>query len=181
LEFPPKPEKQPNNQQLDGTDFYILHVTDIHFDPNYTIGANADCKRERERDRERERERERKRERERESFWNANFFKHKIKKGGEPICCRPDDGPTKRPAAFWGDYNCDLNENMFVSFFEFVSKMQPQPNAIVYTGDSAPHNIWAQSVNGQIQRNSDIANLFQTYLPNIPLFPSLGNHESKSC
>lgn len=47
LTFPPKPKKTLPNNKLDATDFYILHVTDIHYDPNYTVGANANCKQER--------------------------------------------------------------------------------------------------------------------------------------
>uniref|UniRef100_A0A1I8IQP2 Saposin B-type domain-containing protein n=1 Tax=Macrostomum lignano TaxID=282301 RepID=A0A1I8IQP2_9PLAT len=70
----PKPPVKPISPPKSGAPrLRILHLSDVHIDALYSVGASADC--------------------------------------GLPTCCRRSDGmppSSKRRAAYWGDYNCDL-------------------------------------------------------------------------
>ncbi|XP_003391045.3 PREDICTED: sphingomyelin phosphodiesterase-like, partial [Amphimedon queenslandica] len=49
---------------------------------------------------------------------------------------------------------------------------------IYLTGDLPAHNDWEQTKSGQVSIFNKIIGLFNEYLPNKPLFYSIGNHES---
>ncbi|XP_019855307.1 PREDICTED: sphingomyelin phosphodiesterase-like [Amphimedon queenslandica] len=121
----------------------ILHISDIHWDPQYTPGLQAQC--------------------------------------DEPLCCRPPipKGESNNSAGFWGDpRQCDLPMQTLLNLIEYLNDTQDQFDWIYLTGDLPPHNIWNQTQDDQIYIFNKIINLFYEYLPNKPLFFSVGNHES---
>eukprot|EP00005_Dracoamoeba_jomungandri_P012013 CAMPEP_0174277712 /NCGR_PEP_ID=MMETSP0439-20130205/61080_1 /TAXON_ID=0 /ORGANISM="Stereomyxa ramosa, Strain Chinc5" /LENGTH=594 /DNA_ID=CAMNT_0015370055 /DNA_START=264 /DNA_END=2048 /DNA_ORIENTATION=+ len=99
---------------------------------------------------------------------------------GEPICCRPPNPPgTKRKAGKWGDYNCDSPRIVFDSMLDFInSTFGNTISYAVFTGDIPPHDVWMVTRNESIDDSNYIANTFKSKLPEIPLYPAVGNHES---
>ena len=49
---------------------------------------------------------------------------------------------------------------------------------VYLTGDLPAHNDWEQTKSGQVSIFNRMISLFNEYLPNKPLFYSIGNHES---
>uniref|UniRef100_A0A1X7UA88 Saposin B-type domain-containing protein n=1 Tax=Amphimedon queenslandica TaxID=400682 RepID=A0A1X7UA88_AMPQE len=120
----------------------ILHISDIHWDPQYTPGLQAQC--------------------------------------DEPLCCRPPipKGESNNSAGYWGEPLCDLPMQTLINLMEHFNDTQDQFDWIYLTGDLPPHNVWNQTQDDQIYVFNKIINLFYEYLPNKPLFFSVGNHES---
>lgn len=102
-------------------------------------------------------------------------------KCGEPLCCRADDGPgtsANNTAGVFGDYACDTSMNTFESFLQQLQLLDPQPDFIIFTGDSPPHDIWKQSREGNLASLTTQSQLFASFLPSIPVYSVLGNHAS---
>lgn len=93
----------------------------------------------------------------------------------EPLCCRAWLGPGK--AGDYGSPNCDspllLIENMLQHVKEHV-----QMDYAIFTGDVPAHNIWNQSREDILGAITAVSDLLSKYLPNIKIYPALGNHES---
>jgi sphingomyelin phosphodiesterase len=51
-------------------------------------------------------------------------------------------------------------------------------DAIYWTGDIPPHNIWNQNKQDQIKAYKVLIELFKKHFPNIMVLPSVGNHET---
>ena len=100
----------------------------------------------------------------------------------EPLCCRWSDGPPKSPskaAGKWGDYRkCDLPLILFENSLKHIADTHKDIDAIYWTGDLPPHDVWNQT------REENLANLkfssamMRKYFKGIPIFPTIGNHES---
>ncbi|XP_052822230.1 sphingomyelin phosphodiesterase isoform X2 [Octopus bimaculoides] len=103
-------------------------------------------------------------------------------KCGEPLCCRKSNGPPAKAAdgaGKWGDYrNCDLPPRTMDNLFNHLRNIQDQFDYIIWTGDLPPHNIWNQSRSDQTKVINILTQYFLKYLPNKPMFPVVGNHES---
>jgi hypothetical protein len=94
---------------------------------------------------------------------------------GEPICCHASDGVGT--SGYWGDYNCDAPPQLVNSLFSYIAAMQPTPpDFIIYTGDSPAHDIWNQSQAANLAAFDFVFNAFAQHLPDVPIFPAIGNH-----
>jgi sphingomyelin phosphodiesterase len=49
---------------------------------------------------------------------------------------------------------------------------------IIWTGDLPPHDVWNQTKDDQLHVLKETVAQLAHYFPNVPIFPSLGNHES---
>uniref|UniRef100_A0A1I8IP86 Sphingomyelin phosphodiesterase n=1 Tax=Macrostomum lignano TaxID=282301 RepID=A0A1I8IP86_9PLAT len=181
----PKPPVKPILPPKSGAPrLRILHLSDVHIDVLYSVGASADC--------------------------------------GLPTCCRRSDGmppSSKRRAAYWGDYNCDLPwwtaDNSFkqiardrqwedtapldhsighpvtiklINFhqvqYKTCTRRSPvdaaleQFDLIYFTGDLPDHHVWEQTRQEEIALYSGFTQLVQKYFPGVPLVVAMGNHES---
>ncbi|XP_038051985.1 sphingomyelin phosphodiesterase-like isoform X2 [Patiria miniata] len=100
---------------------------------------------------------------------------------GEPLCCRSNDKkPAKgKPAAGkWGDYRgCDTPTRVFENLLQTVAK-QHKIDFVYLTGDLPAHDVWNQTREDQTSIINQTTAMFQTYLPGIPVYPAVGNHES---
>ncbi|XP_064594947.1 sphingomyelin phosphodiesterase-like [Liolophura sinensis] len=100
----------------------------------------------------------------------------------EPLCCRADDGPPGRTvsaAGKWGDYrHCDIPLVTLENLFSHLNKTRHQFDYILWTGDLPAHDVWNQTREDQLGLVKTLTELFVKYLPNIPIYPALGNHES---
>ena len=78
-------------------------------------------------------------------------------KCGDPICCRQESGLPDDPkdaAGPWGDYLCDVPERTALNMLDFIRE-QIQPDAVIWTGDSIPHNVGSLTAdsNAEIMKN----------------------------
>lgn len=125
----------------------FLHITDIHYDPLYSINSPTKC-----------------------FLGNTGLG-----------CCHKYDIPLKNShkASKWGDYNCDLSYTFLDSTFKWIKKeFYNSTQFIIYTGDSAGHHDFSNSLSVVKKSIRDIHNLFTDYLPNKPVFNNLGNHDT---
>lgn len=99
---------------------------------------------------------------------------------GKPLCCRVDSGdaPTKeRSAQKWGDFLCDLNPLTMGNMFEYISN-EIKPQAILWGGDSIPHNVDTLEFNNNVDIMKSITKDVQQGLSNFRVFPTIGNHDT---
>ena len=48
----------------------------------------------------------------------------------------------------------------------------------MWTGDLVPHDVWETDKEENIMINDRLLDLVEQYLPNVPLYATLGNHEA---
>jgi len=99
-----------------------------------------------------------------------------------PMCCRNESGPPSNQsttAQKWGDTrNCDTNSVMLQNMVSTLAKLEPLPDFMVWTGDNPPHDIWEQSREENAQASLAVTQMLYNGLGYIPVFPTVGNHES---
>ncbi|XP_078571362.1 sphingomyelin phosphodiesterase-like isoform X2 [Branchiostoma floridae x Branchiostoma japonicum] len=99
----------------------------------------------------------------------------------EYLCCRASspvgkEGPV--PAGKWGDYRyCDTPLWTLENLLQHLAQKQSEFDYAIWTGDIPPHNIWNQSRADQLNALNVVTSMILKYLQ-IPIYPSLGNHES---
>ena len=92
-------------------------------------------------------------------------------------CCREYSIPIKpyRKANQWGDYNCDSPPLLVNKTIEWISKMDPPPDFIIYTGDSPGHHDITQTV----KKNWNAINFVTEQLYRFKrVYPNIGNHDT---
>ncbi|XP_041349363.1 sphingomyelin phosphodiesterase-like [Gigantopelta aegis] len=101
---------------------------------------------------------------------------------GEPLCCRSNDGkpgPGKAGAGKWGDYrHCDLSPDLVENLFQHLATKKDQFDFIIFTGDIPAHDVWNQTRDAQMKAVTDFSDMFDKYLPKIPVYHCVGNHDS---
>ena len=125
-----------------------MHISDIHLDTRYHIGGVDNC-----------------------VLGETGLG-----------CCREFDIP-KKPyghASEWGNYNCDAPIKLVNETFRWIRNNIGVNgiDAIIYTGDAVDHHDITQTIGNNLKEIDTIFQLFQEYFPNIPLFHSLGNHDT---
>ena len=79
-----------------------------------------------------------------------------------------------------GNYNCDAPELLVRSALKAMNISHPDPDFIVWTGDSAPH--WRDPNPPSEDYVANVTKLVFTQLdklfPNVPVIPALGNHDA---
>lgn len=89
-------------------------------------------------------------------------------------CCRYGD-PAEGGAGHWGSFGkCDTPPRTVELFMEQVSKMEL--SFVLWTGDSPPHDVNNYSFNNHTEYANQVTSLFKKYLPDVPVYPVLGNH-----
>ncbi|XP_032779473.2 sphingomyelin phosphodiesterase [Daphnia magna] len=122
----------------------VLHLSDIHWDPEYLEGSNAVC--------------------------------------GDPLCCRASSGEVVNAtdaAGYWGDRrDCDLPWRTVEKAVAHMAQQHPDTAYIIWTGDLTPHDTWSTDKDENLMIIDRLMTLIQQYFPTIPVYPTLGNHES---
>jgi sphingomyelin phosphodiesterase len=130
----------------------ILHLSDIHIDPDYTPGASANCK---------EPLCCRGKSSKHTSFW---------------------DRRKNKKANYWYTHDvpaCDIPEHFIHAAFKHISKTHKDLDLIYWTGDLPPHNVWEQELMDEHKRLIKlIADMLKQWFPNTPVHYTIGNHES---
>jgi sphingomyelin phosphodiesterase len=96
---------------------------------------------------------------------------------GEPVCCRPPDGPAASSAdtaGFFGDYNCDVPWSVLEVLAATVTQLNP--DVLFLTGDDPPHNVWRQSEEFNVNVTMNVSKLLASCVVGKPVYPTLGNH-----
>ncbi|XP_076252483.1 sphingomyelin phosphodiesterase 1-like isoform X2 [Rhynchophorus ferrugineus] len=99
---------------------------------------------------------------------------------GYPVCCKRNLGnPIKgTDAGTWGEYNCDIPPWLYLDALQYINNTHKDLDLVYFTGDIIDHAIWKDS---HQDNSNDIRFVFDHLaqsFPNIPILPTLGNHES---
>ena len=97
----------------------------------------------------------------------------------DALCCRPESGyPDKdeKPAGFYGDFMCDIPIWTAQLGLESIMEIRDL-DAIIWTGDNVPHDIWRLTEQEISQINERITWELQYRFPNKVILPIFGNHE----
>ncbi|CAG0922168.1 unnamed protein product [Notodromas monacha] len=138
-----KPPKKPINIPPNPVSVEMLHITDMHWDPEYVEGSEANC--------------------------------------NSPVCCRgaTNIGHIRQPAGRWGDYKCDTPMDAIIEMFAEIRTRHTRLELVIFTGDIAPHDIWAQTRRSNSELTQDATlKLLRGSFQDLPIFPVLGNHET---
>ena len=88
-------------------------------------------------------------------------------------------------ASEWGNYNCDAPIKLVNETFRWIRDNIGANgidangiDAIIYTGDAVDHHDITQTIGNNLKEIDTVFQLFSEYFPNIPLFHSLGNHDT---
>lgn len=95
-------------------------------------------------------------------------------KPGPPTLCR---GSTPGKSSRFGDYRCDSPKILVKSAFKAMKKYEPNPEFILWTGDSSAHDYNLNQSDIMSNLRFVTQNLHQTF-PGVPVIPVLGNHDS---
>ncbi|XP_077596610.1 sphingomyelin phosphodiesterase [Stigmatopora nigra] len=113
--------------------------------------------------------------------WDKEYVTGSAADCKEPLCCRNDSysPPWRRePAGYWGTYSkCDLPLWTVENLLQNVARSGPWDWAY-WTGDIPAHNVWSQTRKQQLSELTVITRIIQKYLPNVTVYPAIGNHES---
>ncbi|EFA84874.1 metallophosphoesterase domain-containing protein [Heterostelium album PN500] len=117
------------------------HITDIHFDKDYSVGGNI------------------------KDMCHINKQNINIR------------NYQKAPSV--GHYNCDSPYSLVESSFDFMVKTNPNPDFIIFTGDSTPH-VRHSELNKEVVLESikNSTAIIKQYFPKAKIYPSLGNHDA---
>jgi sphingomyelin phosphodiesterase len=93
------------------------------------------------------------------------------------ICCR-ENVTGQGSAGHYGSYNCDLPVTTLQFLADHIRSLDPQPDFVVYTGDNPDHKLWEKTRESQQSSSDFIVDFLAANLPNLTIYPALGNHES---
>lgn len=102
---------------------------------------------------------------------------------GEEIglgCCRDYDVPIEpyRTADVNGDANCDSPSNLIEDMFNFLATNYSDLDYVLWTGDSASHHIFSQSIRQNMRAVETVTDLLNQSMSNTQVYPSIGNHDT---
>jgi len=130
----------------------VLHLTDIHLQLGYTVGANANCGLPMCCD---------------PSVLEADQeFKNMTK------------SLKMKPASPVGEYHCDLPTWTAAKMLRNIRETHPDIAFILVTGDFPGHGTWHQNRTENLESTAWVVQLVKDVFSEVPVFPNIGNHES---
>lgn len=97
----------------------------------------------------------------------------------QPVCCRSNvtaKGNSTKKSGYWGSIGkCDLPLQTFDLFLKDLRKLDL--DAIIWTGDNTPHDIWQQSQSYNLNFTILQAQKIKQNT-NATVIGAMGNHES---
>lgn len=99
----------------------------------------------------------------------------------EPLCCHAGGVPAssggRRKAGHWGAFEtCDIPPRTFENMLKTVRDTQ-KIDYVIWTGDMVAHDVWNTSRAGNLDIIEYTVKSLEKYLPGVPIYPALGNHE----
>jgi len=148
VQFPKPPVRKHKAPKPEAPRMRILHLTDIHIDLDYQVGALADC--------------------------NQPLCCRNSSSDGEDM----SKVSPERKAGLWGDYrNCDSPLRTVENMFQHLAAREDF-DFVYWTGDLPAHDVWNQTRGDQLEHLSVLQELFLKYFSNRTIYPTLGNHEA---
>ena len=117
-------------------------------------------------------------------FWHISdlHLDYEYVPGGDSrhFCHQSDSNQTDDWVGPLGNYSCDSPFLLVESSLQAMQRHQPEPDFIVWTGDSAPHWRDPQPPDQNYITNVTkfVFSRLDKMFPNIPVVPALGNHDS---
>ncbi|XP_052775676.1 acid sphingomyelinase-like phosphodiesterase 3b [Mya arenaria] len=113
-------------------------------------------------------------------FWHVTDFHYdaNYSAAGDPTnMCHQGNGSHDNVGTY-GNYMCDSPWNLITSAIQAMYKIKPDPDFIIWTGDSVPHvddsDLDPDKVYMLI---GNVTNELVSVFPNTTLYPVLGNHD----
>ncbi|KAJ3333067.1 hypothetical protein HDU76_011755, partial [Blyttiomyces sp. JEL0837] len=97
------------------------------------------------------------------------------------LCCRSDSTTPSnitRPCSPYGDYGADAPQALAASALKFIPTVVPKIDLLILTGDLVPHSLWETTTQNVFSALETAVNLIKTNLPNVTIYPSVGNHDT---
>ena len=95
------------------------------------------------------------------------------------LCCRDDDGYPKNPKQQAGPYGslaqCDVPPSVLFKMADKINELEP--DALFWTGDITPHDMWDQSLEHVIRYSDYLTNFMQENLNDWATYVIDGNHD----
>lgn len=94
------------------------------------------------------------------------------------ICCRKVNGKTSKVglrSGPLGAYNCDAPMSLIEAMGDYINTII-EPDAIVWTGDSVPHDNYAQSFKDREKILQTLTDYFNQQFSDIKIYTSLKNY-----
>ncbi|GMT05039.1 hypothetical protein PENTCL1PPCAC_27213 [Pristionchus entomophagus] len=136
----------------------VLHLSDIHIDRDYTIGAEADCKNDNGKDTY--------------ALCCRDYPPTMVEAARA-------NSAIKSPAGKWGSiYNCDLPYRTFEAAMRHISQTHKDLDYIVITGDFEAHDMWDYTKEKTQANIANVTQVLNDNFPNTPIYESIGNHEA---
>lgn len=113
-------------------------------------------------------------------FWQVTDFHYDANYStkGNPwkMCHDSSDGSYSN--SIYGNYQCDSPWRLILSATAAMKRLHPDPDFILWTGDSVPH---VPDSTLDLQKNAqnigNISLLLRSVFPNTSIYPVLGNHD----
>ncbi|XP_076128668.1 cyclic GMP-AMP phosphodiesterase SMPDL3A [Alosa pseudoharengus] len=114
-------------------------------------------------------------------FWHISDLhldpSYHVTKDRTKVCLSSSDRPASDPGAY-GDYMCDSPYQLISSAFQFMKHESPQPDFMIWTGDSPPH-VRAEELSTQqvIDILANTTHTIRELFPSLTVYPAVGNHD----
>ena len=84
-----------------------------------------------------------------------------------------------KPASSVGEYSCDLPLQSVQSFIGKIKEKHGDSISYIFlTGDYPGHDTWNQTRKEVLQSTIEVLEAINQTFPGVPVFPTVGNHES---
>ena len=89
--------------------------------------------------------------------------------------CRTESASSTVPRPF-GQYGCDIPEKTFDSMVDFLPSVAPNPDFILFGGDTVGHNL-GLGTSGLKDVMQRVVDKLEAAYPNTPIFIDIGNND----
>uniref|UniRef100_A0A914YU45 Calcineurin-like phosphoesterase domain-containing protein n=1 Tax=Panagrolaimus superbus TaxID=310955 RepID=A0A914YU45_9BILA len=128
----------------------VLHLSDLHIDNEYIIGAEAKC---------------------------GEMMC--CRPAGDDNAGFKAKATIDVPAGKWGTYgNCDSPYRLVEDLMKHISVTHKDLDYVVVSGDLESHADWGYTREGHQEKVRNVTRLMKKYLPGINIYFAQGNHES---
>ncbi|CAB3377350.1 Hypothetical predicted protein [Cloeon dipterum] len=130
----------------------FLHLTDIHFDPEYREGTSIDC---------------------------GEPLCCRPESRYLPEHQRDQKLTELDKAGYWGEYKgCDMPWRTIEATLDHIAETHKDASYIIMTGDLPPHAIWDSSNEENTMIMKELNKALAKRFPDIKIYPTIGNHEA---
>lgn len=150
------PQPKPANAtgpKASGKRVKVLHLSDFHIDPRYSVGSEANCS-------------------------SGLCCRTNVHAAGESV-----GGQISLPAPLYGSFECDTPYYLGLAALQAIAPLTGTsgPDSLawtIYTGDLVSHDSQNQLSRAYVEyTETSVFDLFKAYIGS-PVFPVLGNHDS---